>query len=1045
MAYDSSVGSRAALVRVAVLLVLLVGLGFIGYQLYFEGEDILGLHPEADGSHASPSRSHTTNRQSSNRPGAVSDMSPEHWSGALQLSPDRRFLDALAQVDHLLDGRSKRERPTAGATYTEQKMWVVTYRGEEAGQLDPLPTAKSMSSLLDDYARDKVGGAAPRDVSKDKLEGIDDTIDAFHPPRLFDALAEIGSVAEGKPVSGRLALASARALTYLVVQGADPLEMTDPVASRALAALAIAKQDDSVDEHRIREVEALLLASLGYTGRAGALAKRLDADHPVAAFLGRDQRGLDEQAARSELARFLLLRLAEQRTDAELWKTALRRHYRSKLPSAASIATARRFVSFRAMPHVESNVRDQLADELSGSEGDFDADSLPVEERDDGRKRLAIKLLESKLSTLFDVEGEDFDEAIEEAVERSRGRVLDDELIEAYARSEYLGSVYREANFYIDSLSAPKIAASSVEALRTDGPQAEAMLREYLQRRIDTAEQGADLAALRGLVDSAAALGGRVVLSSYAMAARNEDWGSPANFRLARRLTEHLDSRLEHRADFATNLYSWAWEVPVTDRLVLSLMDAAPVRYRSQIGWYARRNGDVTALERLMKHAAANSEELLPLLRWYLELDEASGQVAKRQFERLMAAEPARWSVRKEYSEFLFDKKAYEEAERVITAWLRDHGPGLGLEEVFARTRISRARRLAGNAPGAWKAISPKVSSQQAGAMVEGARVLEAQGDLARAERLLRQAVKRYPNTAWTRAALVEFFWKHDKFEQAAKFLAQAPSQHDFDWSKYTDAFFEAFNQRELGVMADALDALQKAGLSPLKLRGMAAEFANDEQWGHAFELSSRLRFQRIMLVAENAIKSYRYLKQAEGEQRARRWLGETAIAKRPGILGMMAYQEGQDELLWELLSDPPDNDNGHATWKFRAAAYHRAGKEHPERRRRLEEHYARQSSNWYHRLGKLVWSGEAKEALISDATSEKKQCEVAYWIGLKAQFDGDYAGASDWYHVALLTGASNNGEYHWAADELYGWVDSRHSYSLARLERDKPILNRGE
>ncbi|MFP4600237.1 MAG: hypothetical protein ACLFVJ_18425 [Persicimonas sp.] len=207
-----------------------------------------------------------------------------------------------------------------------------------------------------------------------------------------------------------------------------------------------------------------------------------------------------------------------------------------------------------------------------------------------------------------------------------------------------------------------------------------------------------------------------------------------------------------------------------------------------------------------------------------------------------------------------------------------------------------------------------------------------------------------------------------------------------------------------------------------------------------AFELSRRLQFPKMMNNSENVLKSYGYLRQAEGKERALSWLEEAADGISHGVFAMMAFQEAEYDLVWEYLDDLPGGDTGEATWLFRAAGVLLTDDDDEHRRKKLDEHFAEEGSNWYYRLGRLLWAGEGEEGLIDDARTKKKRCEAAFWIGLKAQLDGDYAAASDWYHVSILTKASNNGEYHWSLDELFRWVSGDEAYTLRRLEREEPL-----
>ena len=82
-----------------------------------------------------------------------------------------------------------------------------------------------------------------------------------------------------------------------------------------------------------------------------------------------------------------------------------------------------------------------------------------------------------------------------------------------------------------------------------------------------------------------------------------------------------------------------------------------------------------------------------------------------------------------------------------------------------------------------------------------------------------------------------------------------------------------------------------------------------------------------------------------------------------------------------------------------------------------LEEHYGI--------LGKYLLGMETEEGLLELATDDKRRCEYAYFIGFKAQAEGRYEDASDWYRIATETGLIPNGEYRWARRALMKWKDS--------------------
>ncbi|MFW5968641.1 MAG: tetratricopeptide repeat protein, partial [Persicimonas sp.] len=332
------------------------------------------------------------------------------------------------------------------------------------------------------------------------------------------------------------------------------------------------------------------------------------------------------------------------------------------------------------------------------------------------------------------------------------------------------------------------------------------------------------------------------------------------------------------------------------------------------------------------------------------------------------------------------------------------------------------------------------VSSQQAGAMAEAARIHEERGEDGKARELFEATVQRYPTTSWPRAELARFWWERDEYDTAAGVLADGQAQHDYDWNEYSEAFGEVFEKRDTEEAVAAFEALQKRDVPALKLRSIVGTMAHDEIFDMAFELSRRLEISNRMNASESVLRSYGYLREAEGADRAQRWLEEAAKGIPHGVFAMVAFQEGEYELLWEYLDELPEGDTGEATWLFRATGVLLTDDDDERRRKKLDEHFADEGSNWYYQLGRYMWTGEGEEDLIDGAGTTKKRCEAAFWLGLKAQLEGDYAAASDWYHVSILTEASNNGEYHWSVDELYRWVSGDEAYTLRRLERERPF-----
>ena len=70
----------------------------------------------------------------------------------------------------------------------------------------------------------------------------------------------------------------------------------------------------------------------------------------------------------------------------------------------------------------------------------------------------------------------------------------------------------------------------------------------------------------------------------------------------------------------------------------------------------------------------------------------------------------------------------------------------------------------------------------------------------------------------------------------------------------------------------------------------------------------------------------------------------------------------------------------------------------------------------------------EDQAQVLSLVTQPNRLCEVAYYVGLKAEAEGRIEDAIAWYRVVLDTGLMQEGEYRWALDALWSWASRARS-----------------
>ena len=52
-----------------------------------------------------------------------------------------------------------------------------------------------------------------------------------------------------------------------------------------------------------------------------------------------------------------------------------------------------------------------------------------------------------------------------------------------------------------------------------------------------------------------------------------------------------------------------------------------------------------------------------------------------------------------------------------------------------------------------------------------------------------------------------------------------------------------------------------------------------------------------------------------------------------------------------------------------------------------------------------------------------KQRCEFSYYIGLAERLKNNFSEAANWYHLCQETLLENNGEFHWASNEVFWWA----------------------
>ena len=303
------------------------------------------------------------------------------------------------------------------------------------------------------------------------------------------------------------------------------------------------------------------------------------------------------------------------------------------------------------------------------------------------------------------------------------------------------------------------------------------------------------------------------------------------------------------------------------------------------------------------------------------------------------------------------------------------------------------------------------------------------------AEDLGRRMVARYPDSAALRADLAGLYWRHGKPAEAARLLKDASRRlRAEDWrSEVAPEFEEAFESRPNEALA-AFMALLAEGCDPFAIKYLIYSSARLKMYAVAFEMASRIRWQGQGAVEFNVI-AYQNLLEVKGQPAALAWLRSRIPPDSLNRASMVIFEVGRHELLWDLI-ERPDGNMADFVWLMRASAAVRVGVGNDPNRARLFEYYNRSLPGHYHVIGRFLLGLATEREVLDQATDASRRCEIAYFIGVRAQADGRYEDASDWYRVAVETGQSRYVEYRWAFYTLYKWLDPYKSLSRLAAER---------
>jgi len=973
-------------------------------------------------------------RSPSPEPITTFDGYVEQLSNTYRLKPDQRFLKAVAEIHAFVTGTPASHIEIAFA----DQHWQVTYQGKSVGQLPEYPDFQDFLGLLVTWAQrlaereDLRLSSTPLSIETKKY--LDTQLQLFFAPHAATAANYLNELWTDGKRSTELFPYATKALTLLVLQQLDELETAEQLPIKAITLLALTK---ALSNYAVTQEEALLAYLLGYSAYARQVA--LDNDDAVRHYIHHDSERLKlkaENPAASQQTRYLYLLWLARQGDYKGWRDWIEPYFTATedaLPLLKTgvilnqFGTNKRIASILPYAAVlslaykvsENNKAVKMAQLLS--QYFFSTDS--------GKLVNAIITLffqDTKVSTIVAF----FETEIKFLKKQYVGPFLDGDTYTAYFRGHFYSGLYQLGIHYLDSLSSEQATTWYAKLLGdSKHPIAADFQRWYRNLAQSKAAKGDPQRLLEDL-SRLTHFGALPRLRTLEEQKQYFTFGSPAMIGGVRAVLPYLDTRADHQSQLQDLAFDTLLDLPLTEKLGNNMVKMDPAHFQNLQAWlgYFKRSSDI--LTALLAQPDLRLSVRLKALHYLEELGQVSSGQIEAEYQSAWEQEPNNWSIVKPYVDFLLETEQFPKARELAKAWLRQNRAHPSLKPVLIQTKIAKSYLKEGRLDEAWQTIQPLIKTYQAGAMQVGVDILEARGKLDQAEQVARAVYNRYPDNLTSRLKLTTFYWRQGQYQKAADVLSQGHALKNVeDWRfEIGEDFVETFTEQTDKVALQAYNLLLNNGIEHEYLQELATAVAKSKRLKLADKMLKQFQYKglrQMMLYVER----YAYRKELDGK--ALDWLETRIPLRMRNPLSMIAYNEKQDELLWEFIGDPTARAHGEFVWLMRAAAYLREPTQNPEHYRQLDHYYKQSPDNHYNTIGRYLLGIASQAEVLALMTHEKAKCEVAYYIGYRAQTEGRSIEASNWYRIAIETGLIRNGEYRWAYDQLYLWRGENKSLKI--------------
>jgi tetratricopeptide (TPR) repeat protein len=631
---------------------------------------------------------------------------------------------------------------------------------------------------------------------------------------------------------------------------------------------------------------------------------------------------------------------------------------------------------------------------------------------------------------------DEFERAIATPHPEAAGPFLDAALLQSYDRALFYTSLERIGSHLRESLSSTEATQWFSRAASPKGGSAVATAFHAWYLHLAEAKSGrANPEVLLADLAPNSPLGARPAIESYEDYQRHVGLGNPSIRTAVSRLAARLDTRPDQ-----------LWRLAAALRTDIGWLSFSETMHAAAANGSGHHEGRLLAFTATLR---ADWDSLNALLTGPLPLEERFQALAfvetapgvdpatlDRAYRGFIAEAPRSWAMTGAYVTWLEKRGEYAKARAAIERWRAAPGrDSTGFDEIFSTTALARQYRREGKAGRGLEVIGDLDATYQFGAMAEKAHLLASLGRFDDAEKLATRALKRYPDHAGARTLCAAVAWRAGRYDQAAVVLTQGTNRlTPGDWAWTVAPTFADVFEGEPARAGQAVQALMGAGLRGVTTVGtLARPFADRGQPDQAFAIQSQIQVSGTQKF-DIWIKGYVYLKAWRGEADALEWLKRKVPEDQRHVFSLFAHQEGCDELLWSFAPAVLDEEQKPYQLLLQAAALAR----NPSMPRFADfmTDLEVNRGNYYLKIARFLAGLMLEDEALDAARGKKARCEAYYFIGLKAEAEGRFRDAADWYSLSAETGAVGNGEYRWSMMRLFQLGGMQRALDTMKAER---------